>query len=43
MMPRPSHPIRRKIRWGIKIKRFIEITNRSTRVVNRSRRWSQLM
>lgn len=34
-IPNPSHPISRIIKWGIKISRFIDRINRSTRIVNR--------
>jgi hypothetical protein len=36
VMPNPSHPISKTIKWGIKIKRFIERMKRRTRTVNRS-------
>lgn len=34
-MPKPSQPNRRIIRWGMKIKRFIDRINKITRIVNR--------
>jgi len=34
-MPRPSQPRRRKIRFGIKIRKNIDRINRVTREVNR--------
>jgi hypothetical protein len=35
VMPKPSQPSRRIIRWGMKINRFIDRINRITRIVNR--------
>lgn len=35
VIPRPSHPINKIIRWGIKIRKFIERTNNRTRWMNR--------
>ena len=43
VMPRPSHPRRRKSRLGIKIRAFIEETNRSIIRVKRGRRGSWLI
>lgn len=35
VMPRPSQPRSKAIMWGIKIRKFMEDTNRIIRVVNR--------
>ena len=43
MIPSPSHPMSRIIRWGIKIKKFIERTNKMTRTVNRGIKGSEDM
>lgn len=34
-IPSPSHPINREIKWGIKIRRFIDRTNNRTNILNR--------
>lgn len=41
--PSPSHPRRRIIRWGRKIRKFIDMTNRITRMVNRLIKMSEAM
>jgi len=43
VIPRPSHPSRRKIRFGIKIRKNIDMINRTTRIVNRWRNGSACM
>lgn len=40
VIPSPSHPRSRKIRFGIKIRKNIDIINRITRIVNRWRNGS---
>ncbi len=39
-MPKPSHPIRREIRFGMKINKFIDRTKSITSQVNRVRKIS---
>lgn len=41
MIPRPSHPRRRKIRLGMKIRKNIDRTNKITRMVNRCKNGSE--
>lgn len=43
VIPRPSHPISKIIKCGMKIKRFIDKTNKITRSENRGRKGSDDM